>query len=546
MGMESTDFTPETLSQMPKDDLVQMVIGLLNNQKEMAKNLEILTQQIAIMNQRTYGRKTESVSALQMSFDFGFNEPEAIADPAQSDPSLEEAAPARRKKKTQPKDNITKVTNYETVNLELPKEELDRIFGVDNYKRLPDKIIQKLEHHPASFKAIIYHQAVYAIKDQTKTEGRDPESTASIVCAPRPLELWPNSIATPSLIASIMMGKYVNAVPLYRQEQVYEKNEVFISRTTMANWMIKSADLYLKPYFNVLHDTLIKQHLLHADETPCQVIKDGRPAGSKSYMWCYRSSPESLDPQIVLYDYQKTRKADHPENFLNGFSGICVTDGYQAYHMLARKYPDHFKVAGCWVHLKRKFSEPVKAAGSGSPPPLAEEAVKRISQIFHEDKKLKDLPLEEQLTKRKELIEPLVNSFFEWVREKQRFVAPESATGKGFTYALNQEEFLRTFLTDPSVPLNNSAAERAIRPFTTGRKNWMFFDTIKGAEASAAIYSIVETGKANHLNLYAYLNYLLTELPKYIHEEKVDDLPEELFPWSDKFPVQLRKDGLKA
>ena len=546
MGMESTDFTPETLSQMPKDDLVQMVIGLLNNQKEMAKNLEILTQQIAIMNQRTYGRKTESVSALQMSFDFGFNEPEAIADPAQSDPSLEEAAPARRKKKTQPKDNITKVTNYETVNLELPKEELDRIFGVDNYKRLPDKIIQKLEHHPASFKAIIYHQAVYAIKDQTKTEGRDPESTASIVCAPRPLELWSNSIATPSLIASIMMGKYVNAVPLYRQEQVYEKNEVFISRTTMANWMIKSADLYLKPYFNVLHDTLIKQHLLHADETPCQVIKDGRPAGSKSYMWCYRSSPESLDPQIVLYDYQKTRKADHPENFLNGFSGICVTDGYQAYHMLARKYPDHFKVAGCWVHLKRKFSEPVKAAGSGSPPPLAEEAVKRISQIFHEDKKLKDLPLEEQLTKRKELIEPLVNSFFEWVREKQRFVAPESATGKGFTYALNQEEFLRTFLTDPSVPLNNSAAERAIRPFTTGRKNWMFFDTIKGAEASAAIYSIVETGKANHLNLYAYLNYLLTELPKYIHEEKVDDLPEELFPWSDKFPVQLRKEGLQA
>ena len=546
MGMESTDFTPETLSQMPKDDLVQMVIGLLNNQKEMAKNLEILTQQIAIMNQRTYGRKTESVSALQMSFDFGFNEPEAIADPAQSDPSLEEAAPARRKKKTQPKDNITKVTNYETVNLELPKEELDRIFGVDNYKRLPDKIIQKLEHHPASFKAIIYHQAVYAIKDQTKTEGRDPESTASIVCAPRPLELWSNSIATPSLIASIMMGKYVNAVPLYRQEQVYEKNEVFISRTTMANWMIKSADLYLKPYFNVLHDTLIKQHLLHADETPCQVIKDGRPAGSKSYMWCYRSSPESLDPQIVLYDYQKTRKADHPENFLNGFSGICVTDGYQAYHMLARKYPDHFKVAGCWVHLKRKFSEPVKAAGSGSPPPLAEEAVKRISQIFHEDKKLKDLPLEEQLTKRKELIEPLVNSFFEWVREKQRFVAPESATGKGFTYALNQEEFLRTFLTDPSVPLNNSAAERAIRPFTTGRKNWMFFDTIKGAEASAAIFSIVETGKANHLNLYAYLNYLLTELPKYIHEDKVDDLPEELFPWSDKFPVQLRKDGLQA
>ena len=126
MGMGSTDFTPETLSQMPKEDLVQMVIGLLNNQKEMAKNLEILTQQIAIMNQHTYGRKTESVSALQMSFGFGFNEPEAIADPAQSDPSLEEAAPARRKKKTQPKDNIAKVTNYETVNLELPKEELDR------------------------------------------------------------------------------------------------------------------------------------------------------------------------------------------------------------------------------------------------------------------------------------------------------------------------------------------------------------------------------------------------------------------------------------
>jgi hypothetical protein len=183
----------------------------------------------------------------------------------------------------------------------------------------------------------------------------------------------------------------------------------------------------------------------------------------------------------------------------------------------------------------------VKAEGNGkSPPVLAKMAVSKISTIFHENKKLNDLPAEERLRRRQSEIKPLVDDFYTWVRSEKDNVLPHSQTGEAFTYALNQEKFLRVFLSDPNVSMDNSAAERSIRPFTTGRKNWVMIDTPKGADASAVVYSIVETAKANNLNIYKYLDYLLTELPKYIHDLD-KEIPEKLFPWSPDFPSELRK-----
>ena len=246
-------------------------------------------------------------------------------------------------------------------------------------------------------------------------------------------------------------------------------------------------------------------------------------------------------PQIVLYDYRPGRRAENCGDFLSSFSGTITADGYEACHKLARENASRFKAAGCRVHARCKFMDAVKADKDGkSPPVLAKMAAARISRIFHENNKLGDLPAEERLRKRESDIKPLVDEFFSWVKSVRESVLPHSSTGEAFSYALNQEPFLRVFLSDPYVTMENSAAERAIRPFTTGGKNRVMIDTPNGAEASAAAYSIVENAKADNLNIYKYPDYLLTGLPKYIHDLETK-IPEKLFSWSSGFPAELRK-----
>ena len=255
-------------------------------------------------------------------------------------------------------------------------------------------------------------------------------------------------------------------------------------------------------------------------------------------MWVYRTGAHEEEKRIVLYDYRRTRSHEHPQRFLEGFRGTLVCDGYSAYHQLAKEDPESFTVAGCWTHLKRKFTTLIKAVKTSQT--LAQEAVDRINRIYHEDNKLKGLGEQEKLKQRKEKVAPLVDEFFTWVKRYRENVSRESETGKGSTYALNQESYLREFLKDARIPLDNNAVERAIRPFTVGRKNWIMIDTIKGAQASAVLYSIVETCKANDIKIYEYIRYLLEELPKTIHDLTVE-VPDRLLPWSKELPDNIYK-----
>ena len=528
--MSTNQFTEQELNNLPKSVLIKLILGLQENVIELNRSVQNLTEQIKIMNQRKYGRKTETVSALQISFDFGFNEAECLENPNEPEPSLEKAAPRKPRPKGKRAEDISKVTNHHEVPVELSESELIARFGENGWKRLPDQIITKLEHIPASFEAITYKIGVYV----GKKDG-------TIIRADKPVELWQNSIATPTLVSSIIVGKYVNGVPLYRQEQAYNQSEVFINRTNMANWMIKTSDLYLKHYVQGLKNNLIQQKYLHADETPVLVSKDGREAGTKSYMWVYRSIRGRGDPQIVIYDYQKTRSSVHPERFLKDFNGTMITDGYDSYHKLERDHPMRFTVAGCWVHAKRKFSEYVKSIGKKSAKgTVAEATVNKIAKIYHEEHKLDDLSYDKKLEGRQKIIKPLVDDFFEFIKKKSEFIDPSSATGRAINYAINQEKYLRVFLDDANIPLDNNTAEQAIRPFCVGRKNWVMIDTIRGADASAVLYSVTETAKANNLKIYDYLVYLLTELPKYIHDFNTE-VPEHLYPWSESFPKELFK-----
>ena len=538
--MEEENPTRDDLEKMPFSTVITMLLQAFDTIKQMSKTIDNLTEQVRIMNQRSYGRKTEAINNShfkQEALDLGFNEAEAVSDTNEPEPSLGEAAPdekdgekgkGKHKQKGDKEAKLKKITNHRDVMVELSEEELNARFGEGKWKKIGEEPIWKLEHHPASFEAVTYHICIYAKNDNQ-----------TIVRADKPVEMFQKSICTPSLLASIIFAKYVNAVPLNRQEKVYRDNDVFITRATMANWVIKAADEYLSYLYEAMKAEIMKNSLLHADETPVTVVRDGRAAGAESFMWVYRTNAKLTKKHLVMFQYCKTRGYQNPESFLKDFKGTLVTDAYGAYHKLEKTYPEKFKVAGCWVHAKRKVAEIVKSAKKDPTGSLADTAVKKIQLIYHAEHRIEDLPPEKHLKMRKELVKDLVDDFFTWVKEVRDTTDSQSATGQGFTYVLNQEKYLRAFLDNPDIPLDNNTAERAIRPVTLGRKNWVIIDTIKGADASAMIYSIVETAKANNLRTYDYLNYLLEELPKCMVGTKIE-IPDRLLPWSDELPKSIR------
>lgn len=371
--------------------------------------------------------------------------------------------------------------------------------------------------------------AVYAGKDNQ-----------TIVKANRPTDLLRNSIVTPSLEAAILNSKYVNAIPLYRLEQEFARNDVYLPRQNMANWTILCAERYLSLIWARLHQEIYKCPVIQADETPVLVNKDGRNAGAKSYMWVYRTGKLYDAPAIILYEYQKTRNTSHPREFLRGYRGICVTDGYQVYHSLEKEMGE-LLIAGCWSHARRKFADVVKSLNKDkAKETLAYQALQQIGAIFKLEEAYAELSAEERVLRRQASTKGLVDAFFAWIRANQNKVMPKSATGKGFSYCLNQETYLRVFLEHGRVPAYNHAAEQAIRGFCIGKRNWHLIDTVHGAQASAIIYSIAETAKANGLKPYHYFEHLLTEIPKHM-EGRDKDFLERLLPWSSELPTECRK-----
>jgi hypothetical protein len=293
--------------------------------------------------------------------------------------------------------------------------------------------------------------------------------------------------------------------------------------------MLKGSE-WLDWIYPRLKQKLLEQEVLHADETTLQVLKEpGRPAETQSYMWLYRTG--SQGPPIILYEYQETRSGKHPRKFLKGFKGYLHADGYAGYHDI----PDVI-LCGCWAHLRRKFDEalkglPAKKRASGS---QSRKALDRMNQLFAIEQKLKQLTPEERLKVRNEKSRPIVEEFRKWLEDILPGVLPKSLFGTAVNYALNQWTKLIRFLEDGRTEIDNNRAERSIKPFVIGRKNWLFCNSPKGAHASAVIYSIIETAKENKLNPYAYLNFLFEKLPNL--ESRDDETLDQLLPWNVKLP----------
>ena len=325
-----------------------------------------------------------------------------------------------------------------------------------------------------------------------------------------------------SSVADVMTKKYVDGLPLARQEKIWARQGVELSRATLANWVIQCTQTWLKPLYRHMKQALLEDTVIHADETTVQVLKEnGKTATSESRMWVYVSWEGSKQP-IRIFEYQPDRSGKRPANFLKGFTGYLVTDGYAGYNQVAS-----VTHCGCWAHARRKWRE---AMPEGATVKTSKAAVgyRYCTKLFTLDGKTSYILPKARNEHRQNVVRPLLEEYFCWLKT----VHPEkgSKLEDAVRYSLNQKQQLMAFLDSTEVPISNNLAENAIRPFVVGRKNWLFCDSVKGAESSAIVYSIVETAKANNLEPYDYLLRVLSLLPGKGKSPSHEEL-DRLMPW---------------
>lgn len=534
--------TQGELNNLSREELITIILGMQGQLDALNENIEKLIEQVRLANQHRFGRHTETMESIDGQLSF-FDEADALFNPLVQEPDVEDVLPRKAKKKKakgQREEDLKDFPEDIIPTHTVSREELNAFYGEGNWRQMPSETYKRLRHEPESWTVEVHTVDVFV--------GTDGEHQDEFMRGDRPKDLFRGSIATPSLVASILNVKYVNSAPLHRIEQEFSRNGVNISRQTMSNWMVGSASRYFTPLVERMKQELLKLPVTQSDETPTQVIRDDRNPGSKSYMWVHRSGEFYTERPVVIYEYQKGRNHELPLAFYQNYEGILVTDGLSQYHLIEKKLPG-LTNANCWAHARRDYADAIKIADKSNPDAVrrsvAYQALSRISQIYKLEGALKDLSAEERLRERQNTIKPLVEEYFAWVKAQleNTTVPPKGKTSEGLKYSINQEKYLKVFLTDGNVPIDNSASERAIRTFCIGKKNWMFHDSVMGARASAIIYSISETAKLNNLRPYYYFKHLLTELPKLCDEKgNIDSAKlEHLLPWAKELPAECRK-----
>ena len=491
------------------------------------KNLQ---EQIETMTRRLYGRSSEKhIVQSEGQLDF-FNEVELEADkqqeeefPFETDPELgTEKEEKKRKPRTLRKEMFKGIRIVDEDPIELPEEEqyCDEC-GTKMIPMAPKLVREVLKFVPAQ---LTLHR-IY-IQTYVCPECKENGVKNSIKNAKAPDALIPHSYASEPVAAHAMYQKYVNAVPLYRQEKDWEQMGAFLSRGTLGRWIKICSDEYFVPIYEYFHRLLLGRKFAMADETRLQVLKEpNRNPETDSFMWLFRSGEDGLPP-LILYRYTETRAKFNAEEFLKGFKGYLMTDGYQGYNNL----PDIIREA-CWAHIRRKFCD---AIPSGKKDDLSEPAVQGVQycdKLFAIERYCREnkFSFEKRHEFRNKKAPDILKAFWAWL-DKQH-PTKGSRMEKAVTYARNQKPYAETYLQDGRCSLSNNPSENSIRPFTVGRKNWLFCDTPGGAHASATVYTMVEMAKAHGLNVEKYLTFLLEKRP---HAGMTDEELEKLAPWSDE------------
>ncbi len=493
--------------------LVETQKNFKETQQDYESRIKLLEEQIRLLRHQMFVRKSEK---LAREVDTGqillFNEVEQIESQATEQESIEVPAHTRRRGKRKPLPE--ELPRVEVIH-DISEEEKKCACGAEK-SRIGEETSEKLDYIPAKMQVIKHIRYKYACKvcEGIETEG----SVVSI--APMPAQLLPKSIATAGLVAYIIISKYADALPLYRQEKIFERLGIELKRQTMATWVIKVAQR-CTPLLELLNQEIRSGPLIQIDETRVQVLKEpGREATTQSYMWVFRGG--NLSSPAILYQYHPTRAGDAAKAFLGEYTGYVQTDGYVGYEFVDEM--PGVKHLGCWAHARRKFMEAQKAQGNKSRKKKksnADIALDYIGNLYAIEQSAIDRNLDpaQVYALRQKKAVPILEEFFMWLEEMSLITPPGRLLGKAITYAINQWDRLVVYVKDGRLQPDNNLAENAIRPFVVGRKNWLFSSTPDGAHASASLYSLIETAKANDLEPYWYLRYLFDRLPAAETEE---------------------------
>lgn len=499
------------IKSLPDDPqlLKRMMLEQADTIEHLANRNKFLEEQFRLAQHKQFGASGEGYPGQGELF----NEAEEVAmDEAAIE--QEDVSYTRNKAKRKP---LPKDLPRERVVQDI--DEADKVCDCCHTElhQIGEDISEKLAFIPAKVSVIEYVRPKYACKacEQNGTSN-------TVKQAPMPHSVIPKGYATPSLLSQIITSKYQYGLPLYRQETMFKQYGIKLSRKTMADWMIKSADI-LQVLYDHLRQILLKQAVIHADETTVKVVSDNKKT---SYMWVYATGTDSPEgnipdthiPNIVLFDYQPSRAGQCAVDYFNGYQGYLQVDGYAGYNNTQAT------LVGCWAHARRKFVE-AKTAQGKKQNGKADWALNHIQKLYRIETQLKSKTVEERYRTRQEKSLLLLTQLEAWLIKSKEQVLPKTKLGEAIQYSLNQWPKLQGYTQDGRLNIDNNRAERAIKPFVIGRKNWLFSQTAKGAQASAILYSIIETAKANGLTPFDYLNYLLAQL-----SQPQTDI-EQLLPW---------------
>ena len=517
-----------TLEELPAP-AIEYINGLEHQLTQMQNQIERLTELLLAAQKARFGSSSEkSRYVLSDGYEQGtlFNEAEACANEKEPEPVIVER---HKRKPKRTKEELVKSLPVIKEVIDLPEQ--DRFCGIceNGLKAIGEELVRReVGIIPAQAFVTETYRINYSCADCLKESDE-----ANIIKPEVPEPVVKRGLASPSSVAYAMYQKYFNAMPLYRQEKDWETFGVKISRATLANWIIYTSIHWLLPLWEALKAILITSPVILADETVVQVLKEhGKTPQSESRMWVYCTGKVAKPPPIVLYEYQPNRAGEHPKAFLSGINDpyYLLTDGYAGYNSVGNAVH-----AGCFAHTRRKYEEamPKNAPRDNH----ARIGFEFCQKLFALEREFEELKPDERLKQRIERSKPVLEEFYEWVGTVNPLSGSKLA--KAIIYTLNQKEPLSAFLLDGQIEISTNRVENKIRPFTVGRRNWLFSETVDGARASAIAYSIIQTAAANGLNPYQYLLHLFTHLPTVLAKNPKADLTP-FFPWVDEVQKKCR------
>lgn len=501
-------------------ELEQTVDKLRQSLIESGTQIQALVEQLNLARRKRYGASSEVMPPQDLEFNEAENH--AADEEEQNNIALEEQpnAPQGSRAPKRGRTALPKDLPRERVIVDVPDEDKTCSCCQAELSAMGENTSEKLVYIPAR----LYVEETVRPKYVCHHCESKGENIVVMMASPPP-NIIPKGIATPSLLAQIITHKYYYALPLYRQESLFRQYGIELSRKTMSQWILRCADV-LEPLMALLKDTLLKQKVLFADETTLTVLEDTR---KKSYIWIYGCGSDkggdSDSPGIVLFDYQDgSRGHSCPRAYLSNYSGYLHVDGYEAYEKTDAL------LVGCLAHARRKFVDAEKSLPKGQQNKVGkiQWALSWFQKIYQIERDIKGLSTEERYRIRQEKSKPMLDTFKTWLDKSSLQVPPKSGLGMAISYCLNQWSKLTQFVKDGRLSVDNNRAERSVRPFTVGRNNWLFSNTHNGARASATLYSLIETAKANDCEPYDYFEYILREIPKL---DSSDD-HSHLLPWN--------------